>query len=176
MNNQHLFLPCPCEGLRLAAWTLPLERRTCPHPWNGVWTRPPTIVKLVGSTGKGRNARATWLRRRLSIKGRADVCAVYIFPWSFTGCLYFPSQWATGRRCNNPSLRCCEEVESRWSVDRSAVTSAQWELGNTLSGDALARWKVGFPVSIFNHGRGVYTENGAGLYPLEVQPRSRCLS
>ena len=43
-------------------------------------TRPPTEAKLVGGTGKVDAQVGTWLQRRLSLKGRVEVCALYIFP------------------------------------------------------------------------------------------------
>ena len=67
------------EGWRPPTWTLPLERRSHPHCWGVVRTRPPNGDKLVGSTEKVEAQVGTWLRRRLSLKGRADACAVYVF-------------------------------------------------------------------------------------------------
>ena len=76
------------EGLRLGAW-----RGGVPLPGPFRWSYGP--VRILGAwfglglqlernwleiLAKVKAQVGTWLRRRLSLKGRAEVCAVYIFP------------------------------------------------------------------------------------------------
>ena len=60
---------------------LPLEWRARPHPRSVVRARPPTGTDLIGVRAKVEAHMGTWLRMCLSLKGRAEVRAVYIFPW-----------------------------------------------------------------------------------------------
>ena len=76
------------EGLRLGAWrgsdTLPGPFRWSDGPVRilagVVRARPPTGAKLSEVQAKVNAQVATWLSRRLSLKGRAEACAVYVFP------------------------------------------------------------------------------------------------
>ena len=76
------------EGLRLGAWrgSVPLPG---PFRWSdgpvrilGVWFRPGLQLERnwLEVRAKVEARVVAWLRRRLSLKGRAEVCAVYIFP------------------------------------------------------------------------------------------------
>ena len=67
------------EGLRLGAW-----RGSVPLPVTFRWSDDP--VRLLGVWfGPGLQAKVeaqvvAWLQRQLSLKGRVEVCTVYIFP------------------------------------------------------------------------------------------------
>ena len=76
------------EGLRLGAW---MGSNTLPGPfrWSdgiirilGVWFGPDLQLERSWSEVQAKvNAQAgNWLSRRLSLKGRAEACAVYVFP------------------------------------------------------------------------------------------------
>ena len=67
----------------------------------------------------------TWLRRPLSIKGRAEVCAVYIFPLIFY----------------RVSVSHCLSgvIESQWSLDSSATNDLEMGSRDAQSGESLAR-------------------------------------
>ena len=76
------------EGLRLCAWT---GSNTLPWPfrWSdgpvcilGVWFGPDLQLERNWSEVHAKvNAQVgIWLSRRLSLKGRAEACAVYVFP------------------------------------------------------------------------------------------------
>ena len=101
----------------------------------------------------------TWLPMRLSLKGKAEVCAVYNFPWSITYWLYFLCLGHVGWRCNDPSPDYSGEVEGQWSVHRSVFNvhtmcqgtldlESHWlaeklaYLGRSLSGYAVWRLKA----------------------------------
>ena len=62
----------------------------------------------------------TWLRKRLSLKGRLEVCAVFIF-FILHCFLYFLCLRLISWLCYDPSPNCFGEVEDRWSADLSAV-------------------------------------------------------
>ena len=76
------------EGLRLGAWrgssTLPGPFRWSDGPVRllGVWFRPDLQLERNWSEIQAKvNAQVgIWLSRRLSLKGRAKACAVYVFP------------------------------------------------------------------------------------------------
>ena len=104
------------EGWSSSVLTFPLERRTRPHPWGIVRDGPPSGAELVGSTKVG-----TWLRKRLTLKGRAEAWATYIFLRSFTDWLYSFCLRALRWHCNDTSPNYCGEVKARWSVDRSVI-------------------------------------------------------
>ena len=95
----------------------------------------------------------TWLRRRLSLKGRVglrrETCMS--FPWSFTDCLYSPCPRALGRRWSNPSPNCFGEVEARWTCPSSTslpdleshwLTEILIFLGRSLMRDTVWGQKV----------------------------------
>ena len=76
------------EGLRLGAWKggIPLPG---PFRWSdglirilGVWFGSGLQLEWnwLGVRAKIETQVGTWLRKRLSLKGRVEVCAVYIFP------------------------------------------------------------------------------------------------
>ena len=76
------------EGLRLGAWTgsVPLPG---PFRWSdgpvrilGVWFGPGLQLKRnwLEVRAKVDAKMVAWLRRRLSLKGRAEMCAEYVFP------------------------------------------------------------------------------------------------
>ena len=122
------------QGWRSSPWTFPQERRTHLHPWGVLWARPPTGAKLIGCS--------SWW-------DKAEVCAVYIFPLIFTGCLYFSYLRAKNRHV----------ALARWKTDglQTGLWSAsfQWRLGNALPGEPLAGWKVDLPGSILDGGNSV---------------------
>ena len=115
------------EGLRLGAWrgsnTLPEPFRWSDEPVRilGVWFGPDLRLERNWSEVQAKvNAQVgIWLSRRLSLKGRAEAFAMYVFPWSFTDWLYFLCLRHVGWRFNNPSPDCTGEVQGRWSVGRS---------------------------------------------------------
>ena len=85
------------EGLQLGAWR---GSNTLPGPfrWSdglvcilGVWFGPDLQLERNWSEVHAKvNAQVEiWLSRRLSLKGKAEACAAYVFPWSFTDYLYF---------------------------------------------------------------------------------------
>ena len=92
---------------------------------------------------KGNAQVGTRLPRRLSLKSRAEVCAVYIFPWFSTDCLYFLCLGIVGWRCNNPPPDYSGEVEGRWSVVRSAFNvqaMVVWVWGGLGMPDLESHW------------------------------------
>ena len=115
------------EGLRLSAWrssnTLPGPFRWSDGPIRilGMWFEPDLQLERNWSEVQTKvNAQVgIWLSRRLSLKGRAEACATYVFPWSFTDWLYFLCLRHVGWHCNNPSPDCSGEVQGRWFVGRS---------------------------------------------------------
>ena len=76
------------EGLRLGAWrgSVPLPG---PFRWSdgpvrilGVWFGPGLKLERnwLEVRAKVEARVVAWLRRRLSLKGRVEVCAVHVFP------------------------------------------------------------------------------------------------
>ena len=76
------------EGLRLSAWrgsdTLaePFRWSDEPISIHGVWFGPDLQLERNWSEVRAKvDAQVgTWLPKRLSLKGRAEVCTVYVFP------------------------------------------------------------------------------------------------
>ena len=68
------------EGWRSLIRAFPLEWRTCLHPW--MCFGPGLQLEWNWSEVQARNDAqvGTRLQRQLSLKGRAEVCAMYIFP------------------------------------------------------------------------------------------------
>ena len=124
------------EGLRLGAWrsSVPLPR---PFHWSdspvhilGVWFGPGLQLEqnwLEVRTEVEAQVVA-WLRRRLTLKGRAEVCAGYIFSRSFTVCLYYLCLRIIRWRWNDPFSSSFGKAEAQWSVDRSAINVLAMEV------------------------------------------------
>ena len=75
------------KGLRLGAWRRlnppgPFEWTNGPIKILGIWFGPDLQLELNWSEVqvKVEGSVQTWLRRRLSLKGRAEACATYVFP------------------------------------------------------------------------------------------------
>ena len=75
------------KGLRLGAWRRlnppgPFEWTNGPIKILGIWFGPDLQLELNWSEvqAKVEGSVQTWLRRRLSLKGRAEACATYVFP------------------------------------------------------------------------------------------------
>ena len=74
------------EGWRPPARALPLEQWTRLHPRSVVRPRPLAGAKLVKEVNnlevlaKVKARMGTWFREQLFLKGRVEVCAVYLFP------------------------------------------------------------------------------------------------
>ena len=114
------------KGLRLGAWrgsgTLPGPFRWSGGPVRilGVWFGPDLQLERNWSEVQAKvNAQVRiCLSRSLSLKGRAEACAVYVFPLILyrLAVLLLHVGW----RLKNPSPDSSGEAECRWSVDRSA--------------------------------------------------------
>ena len=61
------------EGWCSRSWTLPLERRSCPHHCGAIRGGRPTEAKLVGRTDKGRHAGGYMDSKALVLKGQGRV-------------------------------------------------------------------------------------------------------
>ena len=155
------------EGLRLGAWrgsdTLPEPFRSSDGPVHilGVWFGPNFLLGRNWSEVQAKvDAQVgTWLPRWLSINGRAEVCALYVFSLIINDWLYFICLRYVSWRFNDPSPDYSGEAESRWSVDRFSFNLhaigglsmpdlvSHWlaeriaYLGRSLSGDAVWRRK-----------------------------------
>ena len=114
----------------------------------------------------------TWLRRRLSLKGRAEVCALYIFPLILYHLfvLHLP-------RCHRVTLK--QFLSKLLWKDRSPMARRQvyhqhprnGVSRDAGSGEPLARWKTGQTEPILVEGHGVGTKVESFSSP-EVQSRS----
>ena len=156
------------EGLRLGAWrgsnTLlgPFRRSDGPIRILGVWFGPDLQLERNWSEVHAKvNAQVgIWLSRRLSLKGRTEACAVYIFPLTLYRLAVLPLPkahrlalqrslsrllWGRARpmvrrqvciqRTRNGGLY-MPDLESHWLAERLAY------LGRVLTGDAVWRRKA----------------------------------
>ena len=147
------------EGLRLGAWrgsdTLPGPFRWSDGPVRilRVWFGPDLQLERNWSEVQAKvNAQVgIWLSRKLSLKGRAEACAVYIFPLILYRLAVLPLAlqrslsrllWGGARPmvCRQVSVQCTRNgglgmpyLESHWLAERLAY------LGRSLTGDAV--WK-----------------------------------
>ena len=149
------------EGLRLGAWR---SSHTLPGPVRilRVWFGPNLQLERNWSEVQAKvNAQVgIWLSRRLSLKGRAEACAVYVFPLVLYRLAVLPLLeacwlalqrslsrllWGGARpmvhrqvciqRTRNRGLG-MPDLESHWLVERLAY------LGRSLTGDAVWRLKA----------------------------------
>ena len=156
------------EGLRLGAWrgsnTLPGPFRWSDGPIRilGVWFGPDLQLERNWSEVHAKvNAQVgIWLSRRLSLKGRAEACATYIFPLILYRLAVLPLPkahrlalqrslsrlvWGGARlmvrrqvciqRTHNGGLG-MPDLESHWLAERLAY------LGRVLTGDSVWRRKA----------------------------------
>ena len=156
------------ESLRLGAWrssnTLPGPFRWSDGPIRilGVWFGPNLQLERNWSEVQAKvNAQVgIWLSRRLSLKGRAEACAVYVFPLilyrlavlhlskarrlalkqSLSRLLWGGARPMVRRqvciqRTHNGGLG-MPDLESQWLAERLAY------LGRSLTGDAVRRRKA----------------------------------
>ena len=149
------------EGLRLGAWrgsnTLPGPFRWSDGPIRilGVWFGPDLQLERNWSEVHAKvNAQVgIWLSRRLSLKGRAEACAAYVFPLILYRLAVLPLPkphrlalqrslnrllWGGARpmvRTRNGCLG-MTDLESHWLAERLAY------LGRVLTGDSVWRRKA----------------------------------
>ena len=156
------------EGLRLGAWrgsnTLPGPFRWSDGPIRifGVWFGPDLQLERNWSEVQTKlNAQVgIWLSRRLSLKGRAEACATYVFPLILYRLAVLPLPkarrlalqrslsrllWGDARpmvrrqvciqRTRNGGL-VMPDLESHWLAERLAY------LGRSLTGDSVWRRKA----------------------------------
>ena len=156
------------EGLRLGAWrgsnTLPVPFRWSDGPIRilGVWFGPDLQLERNWSEVQTKvNAQVgIWLSRRLSLKGRAEACATYVFPLILYRLAVLPLPkarrlalqqslsrllWGGARpmvrrqvciqRTRNGALG-MPDLESHWLAERLAY------LGRSLTGDSVWRRKA----------------------------------
>ena len=152
------------EGLRLGAWrgsnTLPRPFRWSDGPIRilGVWFGPDLQLERNWSEVQTKvNAQVgIWLSRRLSLKGRTEACATYVFPLILyrLAVLPLPKErrlalqqslsrllWGGARpmvRRRNGGLG-MPNLESHWLAERLA------SLGRSLTGDSVWRRKASRP-------------------------------
>ena len=103
------------EGLRLGAWR---GSNTLPGPIRifGLWFGPE--LQLEWNWSEVQAKVKIWLSRRLSLKGKAEACAVYVFPLIHYRLAVLPLPKAH-RLALNPSPDCSGETEGWWSIGRS---------------------------------------------------------
>ena len=154
------------EGLRLGAWrssnTLPGPFRWSDGPIRilGVWFGPDLQLERNWSEAKVNALVGIWLSRRLSLKGRAEACATYVFPLILYRLAVLPLPkarrlalqqslsrllWGGARpmvrrqvciqRTRNGGLG-MPDLESHWLAERLAY------LGRSLTGDSVWRRKA----------------------------------
>ena len=115
------------EGLLLGAWR---GSNTFPGPfrWSGgpirilgVWFGPDVLLERNWSIVHAKvNAQVgIWLSRRLSLKGRAEGCAAYVFPLIFYRLAVLPLPKAHRLALQRSLSRLLWGVQGRWSVGRS---------------------------------------------------------
>ena len=149
------------EDLQLGAWR---GSDTLPGPVRilGVWFGPDLQLERNWSEVQDKvNAQVgIWLSRRLSLKGRVEVCAAYVFPLILYRLAVLPlpnTRWLALQRslsrllwgCARPMVRrqvCIQrtrnrglgmpDLESHWLAERLAY------LGRSLTGDAVWRLKA----------------------------------
>ena len=157
------------EGLRLGAWrgsnTLPGPFRWSDGPIRilGVWFGPDLQLERNWSEVHAKvNAQVgIWLSRRLSLKGRAEACAAYVFPLILYRLAVLPlpkahrlalqrslsrllwgrckGRWSVGRSVSNVLATGglgMPDLESHWLAERLAY------LGRVLTGDSVWRRKA----------------------------------
>ena len=156
------------EGLRLSAWrgsnTLPGPFRSSDGPVSilGVWFGPDFQLERNWSEVQAKvNAQVgIWLSRRLSLKGRAEVCATYVFPLILYRLAVLPLPkarrlalqqslsrllWGGARpmvrrqvciQCTRNGGLGMTDLESHWLAERLAY------LGRSLTGDSVWRQKA----------------------------------
>ena len=115
------------EGLRLGAWrgsnTLPGPFRWSDGPIRilGVWFGPDLQLERNWSEVQTKvNAQVgIWLSRRLSLKGRAEACATYVFPLILYRLAVLPLPKARRLALQQSLSRLLWGVQGRWSVGRS---------------------------------------------------------
>ena len=115
------------KGLRLGAWrgsdTLPGPFRWSDGPVRilGLWFGPDLQLEWNWSEVQAKmNAQVgIWLSRRLSLKGRAEACATYVFPLILYRLAVLPLPEYVGWHFKDPSPDCSGEVQGRWSTGKS---------------------------------------------------------
>ena len=152
------------KGFRLGAWrgSVPLPG---PFRWSdspvrilGVWFGPGLQLERnwLEVRAKVEARVVAWLRRRLSLKGRAEVCAVYIFPLI----LYRLSVLPLPKDHRAALIRSLFKL--LWKGLLS--TSSRWGSGDAGSREPPARWETGLPGPLVDHGRSVEPQ-GQGRIP-----------
>ena len=126
------------EGLRLGAW-----RGSDTLPWPFRWSDGPVCILGVWFGPDLQQAKmdaqvGTWLSRRLSLKGRAEACGVYVFPLIPYRLTVLPLPKARRLTLQRSLSDCSGQAEGRWSVDRSASNYAQRGSGYAWSEEPLA--------------------------------------
>ena len=142
------------EGLRLGAWR---GSNTLPGPIRilGVWFGPDLQLERNWSEVHAKvNAQVgIWLSRRLSLKGRAEACAAYVFPLILYRLAVLPLPkahrlalqrslsrlvWGGARPMvrRQVCIQRTRNLESHWLAERLAY------LGRVLTGDSVWRRKA----------------------------------
>ena len=128
------------EGLQLGAWRggIPLPE---PFLWRdgtirilGMWFGPSLQLERNWLEGgaKVEAQMGTWLRKRFSLKGRAEVCAVHVFPLILYRFPVLP-------------------------LPKNHRVTQNGGSGNAWSRELLARLETGLPMPILNEGHGLGT-------------------